>query len=65
MTMADNEQVRAEIQTFLQALASYPERFRANPRLTFDDYRLSLIAAWPAAPAESLPARAKAKASGA
>jgi hypothetical protein len=63
--MSGNEQVRAEIQSFLRALASYPDRFAADPRVTFDEYRLSLVAALPAAQPESLPVRAKAKASGA
>ena len=62
--MSGNDQVRAEIETFLQGLASYPDRFAADPRVTFDEYRLSLVAALHAAKAESLPVRAKAKASG-
>jgi hypothetical protein len=62
--MSSNDQVRAEIETFLQALASYPDRFAADPRVTFDEYRLSLVAALHGAQAESLPIRAKAKASG-
>jgi hypothetical protein len=63
--MPDNEQVRVEMETFLRALATYPERFAADPRLSFNDYRLSLMAASAAAQAESVPARARAKASGA
>jgi len=42
--MSGNEQVLVEIQTFLQALASYPDRFAVNPRMTFDQYRSSLAA---------------------
>jgi len=33
-----NDKVRAEIQTFLEALASYPERFAADPGITFEEY---------------------------
>ena len=33
-----NDQVRIEIQSFLQALRSYPERFARNPRLTFEEH---------------------------
>lgn len=33
-----NDQVRIEIQSFLQALRSYPERFASNPRLTFEEH---------------------------
>jgi hypothetical protein len=62
--MSGNEQVRVEIKTFLQALASYPNRFAADPRVTFDEYHLSLVAALPTAQPESLPVRVKAKASG-
>jgi hypothetical protein len=62
--MSGNDQVRVEIETFLQALASYPDRFARDPRVTFDEYRLSLVASVAAAQAESLPVRAKAKASG-
>lgn len=41
--MAGNEQVRAEIETFLRALDSYPARFAANPEITFEEYRASLM----------------------
>jgi hypothetical protein len=40
--MLGNEQVRAEIETFLRALDSYPARFAANPGMTFEEYRASL-----------------------
>lgn len=38
-----NEMVRAEMQTFILALASYPDRFAANPHISFDQHRLSLM----------------------
>ena len=38
-----NEQVRIEIQTFLQALDSYPDRFAANPGITFEEYCNGLV----------------------
>lgn len=38
-----NEQALVEMRSFLQALASYPERFAANPRITFEQYRSSLV----------------------
>ena len=38
-----NETVRAEMQTFLAALASYPDRFAANPRISFEQHRGSLM----------------------
>jgi hypothetical protein len=62
--MSGNDQVRVEIETFLKALASYPDRFARDPRVTFDEYRLSLVSALHAAKPESLPVRARAKASG-
>lgn len=40
----ENEFVRLEIQTFLEALKSYPQGFAANPRLTFEEHRNSLLA---------------------
>lgn len=40
--MSGDEQVRSEIQTFIRALESYPERFADNPRVTFEEYRSSL-----------------------
>jgi hypothetical protein len=40
--MSGNEQVRAEIEIFLQALDSYPARFAANPQITFEEHRASL-----------------------
>ncbi|MGC2477085.1 MAG: hypothetical protein WA485_22300 [Candidatus Sulfotelmatobacter sp.] len=41
--MQANEIVRAEMQTFVLALVSYPERFAANPRVSFDQHRISLM----------------------
>jgi hypothetical protein len=38
-----NETVRAEMQAFLAALASYPDRFAANPRISFEQHWGSLI----------------------
>jgi hypothetical protein len=40
--MSGNEQVRVEIQTFLQAVNSYPDRFARNPDLTFEEHCSSL-----------------------
>ncbi len=40
-----NEQVRREIQSFLQALHSYPDRFARNPRLSFEEHRSGLVQA--------------------
>jgi hypothetical protein len=38
-----NETVRAEMQTFVAALASYPDRFAANPRISFSEHLYSLM----------------------
>jgi hypothetical protein len=62
--MPENERVRVEMETFLRALATYPDRFAANPGLSFDEYRRSLVASISTSPAENAPVRAKAKASG-
>jgi len=48
--MSGNEQVRREIQSFLQALHSYPERFSQDPGITFEEHRSSLIALVPTEP---------------
>lgn len=48
--MSSNELVRVEIETFLLALASYPDRFASDPRITFEEYRSSLAAAAPSGP---------------
>ena len=41
-SMSGNKQVRVEIETFLQALVSYPDYFAVNPRTTFEQYHSSL-----------------------
>jgi hypothetical protein len=43
--MSSNDKVRIEIQTFLQALSSYPDRFKRHPGITFEEHRGSLIPA--------------------
>lgn len=52
--MSGNEQVRAEIRTFIKALASYADRVARDPKLTFEEHRVSLMA--PATGSESRPA---------
>jgi hypothetical protein len=42
-SMSAEEQVRREIQTFLQALNSYPESFARNPSITFEEHCNQLI----------------------
>jgi hypothetical protein len=41
--LTGNDHVRIEMQSFLQALRSYPERFARNPRLTFEEHRSGLV----------------------
>jgi hypothetical protein len=41
--MSRNECVRVEIQTFLQALASYADRVACDPEITFEEYHGSLM----------------------
>jgi hypothetical protein len=41
--VSSNEQVLAEIQAFLLALSSYPERFARDPQITFEQHRRSLV----------------------
>ncbi len=41
--LSGNEQVRREIQSFLRALHSYPERFARDPDITFEEHRSSLL----------------------
>ena len=36
--VSGNEQVRREIQSFLQALDSYPDRVAKNPGITFEEH---------------------------
>jgi hypothetical protein len=40
-----NEQVLMEVQSFLQALASYPDRFAKEPKLSFEQHLCSLVTA--------------------
>ena len=42
--MYRNEQVRTEIQSFLLALDSYPDRFAKNPDVTFEEHCSTLVA---------------------
>lgn len=42
--MSGNEQVRVEMQTFLQALASYADRAASDPKVSFEEYYISLMA---------------------
>lgn len=42
--MSGNDQVRVEMQTFLQALASYVDRAAHDPELTFEEFHVSLMA---------------------
>lgn len=44
-SVASNEQVRAEIESFLHALDSYPQQFARQPGISFEEYRSSLIRA--------------------
>jgi len=41
--LTGNDHVRIEMQTFLQALRSYPERFARNPRITFAEHCSGLV----------------------
>ncbi len=36
--LSGNEQVRREIQSFLHALKSYPDRFAKEPHITFEEH---------------------------
>jgi hypothetical protein len=40
--LSNDEQVRIEIQTFLLALNSYPDRFSKDPKITFEKHCSSL-----------------------
>lgn len=53
--MQTNETVRVEMQTFLAALVSYPDRFATNPQISFEQHRISLMmpALDPCAPAQN------------
>ena len=39
----DNEQVLREMQAFVRALESYPDRFASDPTVTFEEHRSNLI----------------------
>jgi hypothetical protein len=41
--MSGNEQVLVEMQTFLLALASYADRVASDPKVTFEEHRVSLL----------------------
>lgn len=41
--VSGNEKVRIEIQAFLRALSSYPERFKRHPGMSFAEHCSSLI----------------------
>jgi hypothetical protein len=41
--MSGNEQVLVEMQTFLLALASYVDRVASDPKVTFEEHRVSLM----------------------
>lgn len=43
--VSSNEQVLVEIQSFLQALDSYPERFAQQPGISFEEHRCCLAQA--------------------
>lgn len=53
VNMSCNEMVRVEMESFLQALESYPQRFASDPHITFEEYRSSLMSPVLSAPAES------------
>ncbi len=38
-----NERVRVEMQTFMQALASYADRVASDPEITFEEHHGSLM----------------------
>jgi hypothetical protein len=42
--MSGNEQVLVEIETFLLALASYADRVASEPKVSFEEHRVSLMA---------------------
>jgi hypothetical protein len=43
--LSNDEQVRIEIQTFLLALDSYPDRFSKDPNITFEKHCRNLVPA--------------------
>ena len=42
---SENAQVRKEIENFLQAVRSYPDRFARDPRVTFEEHHGGLVRA--------------------
>jgi len=56
--MQTNEAVRVEMQAFLAALASYPDRFAANPRISFEQHWGSLMMPLSSASADTPQGRA-------
>jgi len=52
--VSDNAKVRVEMETFLQALASYADHVAKDPKATFEQYHVSLMA--PASGVGSRPA---------
>ena len=59
--VSDNAKVRVEIETFLQALASYADHAAKEPKATFEEYHVSLM---PPAGGEGSRPAAKAAAQG-
>ncbi|HVO82197.1 MAG TPA: hypothetical protein VMT28_15790 [Terriglobales bacterium] len=45
---SSDREVQQEIETFLTALSSYPDRFARNPCLSFEQHLFSLAATKPA-----------------
>jgi hypothetical protein len=43
--MSGNEQVRKEIESFMRAMHSYPDRFARDPRVTFEEHHDRLVRA--------------------
>jgi hypothetical protein len=52
--VSDNAKVRVEMETFLKALASYADHVAKDPKATFEQYHVSLMA--PASGTGSRPA---------
>ena len=42
--VSDNARVRVEMETFLQALASYADQVAREPKTTFEEYHVRLMA---------------------
>jgi hypothetical protein len=62
-SMSGNDHVRVEMQTFLEALASYADRVSRDPNVSFEEYHSSLMTPAPSGGSGSRPA-AKAAAQG-